>query len=650
MKIKFSKKSDKDSLYILILILSTLSYISYWSFLTVEKYLSLNASVFDLGLAMQRIWMDYHLITLGNIITSFALQGDSFLFLPLSIYPNYIAMLIFQSVMLGLPAIPIYFIAKDKIRNKIIPLLLSISYLLYFPLSGVNWFDFHFQAFFIMFFLSGFLFYERRHYVLSTVFFFLASATRFPYVAFVLLFWFTELTSISILKRGFVSSGSKKVYLILNIVINASYAIFSYLVLQNGNIILHNSSNLPISAFLTIKAITLFAVFAPVLFLPLFSNRWRLFFLPFAYLVVTSNNPVYLWSWEFRLQYNSAFIPFIFLAIIDVLSIEELKPRLHILKDKTLKKIAFLNIKVKKNAILLTTLITIIMLLSALFFQPYGPFNNVSGDSFEVSSNININQSQLKALDNALSLIPKSNKYVLIQNNLPQALPGPLGDKILVPGLIGPNITLNNIANNNYSWNLAGYHNFTKIDYVLADLNNLNLLNQELGDGPSMFQIIHELLKSGYYGILSEDNGILLLERSYNGSPLFYSSINVSYQTQTIKEIRNISSYFNYKIGNGRDSNFLTPSFYLYPGNYSVTLNFYVSTPTVNNSVYLFEGTNVPIINITSSSLTKINSDNLKYIYYFTISNIIESSKILVSTNEGLSNPLTSIEINQLGT
>ena len=104
-------------------------------------------------------------------------------------------MLVIQEIFLGLPAIVIYLIAQTHIKDKTSSLLISLSYLLYFPLAGVNYYDFHFQAFFMLFFLLGYFTFIKGKYIYSSIFFFLSGTVRFPYMVFPILFFLLLLGS-----------------------------------------------------------------------------------------------------------------------------------------------------------------------------------------------------------------------------------------------------------------------------------------------------------------------------------------------------------------------------------------------------------------------------------------------------------------------
>ena len=134
-----------------------------WSYISIERYYSLGAYVYDSGLEFQRMWDVFHTQwTLYSFIKYFSYSGDTFLFSPLIFFKSYEALYIVQSIFLAIPAIPLYLISRNKNLGNYKSLLIALAYLLYFPLSGMNFFDFHFQSFFIFFLCDCILFLPNR--------------------------------------------------------------------------------------------------------------------------------------------------------------------------------------------------------------------------------------------------------------------------------------------------------------------------------------------------------------------------------------------------------------------------------------------------------------------------------------------------------
>lgn len=132
---------------------SVITYILLMSVLVLKRYDSLNNWAFDFGTHNQAIWStangDFMWQTIG--IESFG-SRLGFHFEPLMIMllsPLYLIfqdgrfLLVIQTIVLALGALPLYLIAKLKFESRWISLVFPLSYLLYPYLHNVNLFDFH---------------------------------------------------------------------------------------------------------------------------------------------------------------------------------------------------------------------------------------------------------------------------------------------------------------------------------------------------------------------------------------------------------------------------------------------------------------------------------------------------------------------------
>jgi uncharacterized membrane protein len=153
-----------------IVLMAILGYTAVFSYFTILRFQAFNTHAWDLGIFDQSFWTTAHsgqlfVSTVEQfIIPSGCFFGTHFspvLFFILPFYSVFSApqtLLVAQSFILALGAVPLYFFAKNSLNNKTIAVAFSVAYLLYPPLHGVNWFDFHAQAFLPLFFFSTFFF------------------------------------------------------------------------------------------------------------------------------------------------------------------------------------------------------------------------------------------------------------------------------------------------------------------------------------------------------------------------------------------------------------------------------------------------------------------------------------------------------------
>ena len=212
---KMTYKKSKSGL--IILIIGVVLYSILWSFISIEKYDALNASVYDLGFSMQGLWFVTHEIRSPyDFYSLFVSKGLLYLLAPLYYVMSAPLLLILQSVALGIGSLPIYGIASNKLKDNKIALAISIFYLIYFPMAGINWFDFHYQMFFIVLFLFGYYLYIKERYLYSVIVLGISGLVRYPYYIFPMLFSFLillESTANKIRSHSFVIE--KKFYLLI---------------------------------------------------------------------------------------------------------------------------------------------------------------------------------------------------------------------------------------------------------------------------------------------------------------------------------------------------------------------------------------------------------------------------------------------------
>jgi uncharacterized membrane protein len=158
-------------------------YTLIFSYFTILKHYSFDSGAYDLGIYEQMLWNTIHNGKLFWMAPDpvnptgffFGTHFSPILFLILPIYFLYQTtetLLVLQSFVLALGALPLYWLARDELKSKIAGLVFALAYLLYAPMHGVNWFDFHTQAFIPLFFNLAFYFFIKkqwRKYLICTI-------------------------------------------------------------------------------------------------------------------------------------------------------------------------------------------------------------------------------------------------------------------------------------------------------------------------------------------------------------------------------------------------------------------------------------------------------------------------------------------------
>lgn len=544
----------------------------YWAFISAEKFLHFQATIFDLGVSMQSLWNITHISwTMGLLLYQFDYQGIAFILAPLQ-YLGYIPLLAFQSITIGLGSIAIFYISSSRGISYRNSLLIGLAYLFYFPLSSLNWFDFHFQSLFVTFFLFAYLCYLKNKYWCSSILFLVSGIVRFPYAIFPFLFWILAF----VLDRKEKANVKFTWIAILNIILYTAILGSSYLLLKNGAISTHATSTIDPFYNLPVKLITIGVIFAPVLFIPLTSKRWMTLMLPYLILMFFANNPIYEFPYLFELQYPASFIAFVFLGLIDMMSSPDKFRHIlnrvktyHTYRKKNSESRDLESFNFHKMAVALLAA----CICSTAIFQATGPINLLNKEGINLASVTHYNQ-ELTEFNSISSLIPRNCPYVLLQNNLPQFLPGPSGNNLRMPGFIGPNLSFSQFSNNSFPWKYGSFSAFTPIDYVLGDVASTQQFTQSLVDGfPSMANLSEQFLASGYYGILGEVGPFFVLERGYTGFPLMYSPYSSAINGILLSSVPNSIYYSIANITNYSGSVLLYSQFSLNPGAYKVLLN-----------------------------------------------------------------------------
>ncbi|MHB1708356.1 MAG: DUF2079 domain-containing protein [Thermoplasmataceae archaeon] len=506
-------------LYLLLLVAGFLLYNAAWIYVSYIRYTSLNYSVWDLGVNYERSWQVLHgsLTTFPDLVGFISTNFIVVILSPLSMLNQLSSLLVAQLVALDFSAILIYKISMIILKDRWKSAALSTAFLFYPPLAGITWFDFHYQVFFIPFFLAGYLFYLRGNYVASGVMMVLSGTVRFPYMVFPLLF------SVSALVSQFMTGSDKRS------VAGTSHAVILLIVTAVLLVIGYKESNgMEYVAFLASSfggitpfahtpltiLITLFFILAFLLFQPLISRKWLPFLIPYVVLIIISTNTYFIYPQFFHRQYGGIYIPFMFLGLIDSVIVLERYLRNHKFRSKRImRKVVWLS----KHSV---TAVLVLMLVAIPFFQPYGPLNFASPNNFYFEKEIaGSNISQVNGLNTIIALIPSNATEILIQNNLPEYFPRPLyNNTVLAPPIVSfQNFSLYSIQNDRFNvTGLGGVMVSFPLQYVLLDYRS----SQFTAGNPSMKNMSEMMFESGYYGVYAQDGLIVLLERGYSGPPV----------------------------------------------------------------------------------------------------------------------------------
>ena len=575
----------------ILLVISVLIYVVSWSYITISRFYSLNSLIYDLGLYMERSWEIWN-VPMGASQYIFILfqSGIIYLVFPLSLPQSYPLLLVVQSFLIGVCAIPVFYISNYFIKDDYSSLFISLSLLIYFPLAGVNWYDLHYQVYFIPLFLFAFYFYVKDKWVISFILMILSGLVRYPYIAFPLLFSLVYLLDTFYLKykKEIISTGKIK-FLVSLLIFSSAFLALSQLFLETHGLVLagdiHASSFQPLTININNKVTTVILYLMPFLFFPLFSRRSLPLLLPYFSLMFITNFFGYVYPTSIMFQYSTAVVPFIFIGTIESIS------KLSRISES--KRPSEINSPYRKKLPRLISIIVLIMvIILALFYEPYGPLNSSTEANFNLENSLHPNYSEYNDLVRIVSLIPENDPNILTQYNLPE----------IVPRELGPNpffyITAVTLPYNlsyeqpNGNWIAAN------ITYVLADYNSsFYYFSQAYPFNYSMSSVISRLETSGDFGVLAESGPFILLKRDYNGLPLIYNPVKIYRSSSDLRYfngpflVHNGTAFANYShtqlpLVIQLDS-FEHYDFVLYPGVYNFTIKLKTSLAIYTTMLYL---------------------------------------------------------------
>jgi uncharacterized membrane protein len=497
------KKADR--LIFVFIVVYTLVLSGY----TIFMYYGFKTYGWDLGIFTQSFWTTVNLgkpfqYTLETYVNPsqnfFGAHFSPMLFLIVPIYGIFqspLTLLVLQSFVIGLAALPLYWIAKGKLNSRLWGLTFAASFLLHPALQGMNSFDFHVEAFVPLFFFFAFYFLDKNQLIKGIIFCLLTLSTiEFAPILIVFLGLYFLFKNIHRGPKTRIKARIKQTYIPLLLVsMSIIWLFLAFRVIytinpmkSNGlpgnwdnwgtsisDVILNVIKN-PVRAIETMvnpieKAYYFAFIFAPVVFLLFLAPAELLLVLPWALAASLSQYSPYF---EPYFQYFGLIAAQIYIAAI--------------IGAKRLFKIEDSHETNSKGERKLMVLILIVSLVSCVAVSPLG-LPAITSRPVQVNSHT-------QTLEQVLSLIP-SYASVATQNDIEPHL-----------------AQRENIFILTWPMNM-------NVDYIIVDLTSSMALYAPPGLRFSPVQALHAILEGGQYGIMASADGVLLLKRGYSGEYVF---------------------------------------------------------------------------------------------------------------------------------
>jgi uncharacterized membrane protein len=583
--------------YRLLLLIEMAIYAIVFSVCVVLKYFSFHTYAFDLGIYNQVLHTTLYdgklLFTPLELLAnpSGSLFGVHFspIFLGImpiyAIYPDPVTLLILQTFVISLGALPVYLLASKRLANQKWGLIFSTIYLLYPAVQGVNWYDFHPEALLLVSILFSLYFLDSNKisgYFIS----FLLGLMCIEFAPIIFIFMSIYfLIKIKPWKQHFLDH-KKLLLILLTIVISSVWFILSLQIIHIFNPIVSPMTgeiywreigaksllDVPVQAFLhpeRIMSALLFdgwaklgyilVLLGAVGFLPLFEPLIGICVFPWLATALISNyRPFY----QFADQYSSLVIPFFIFG--SILGMQRLQ---------SLPKIKLSLKRVRISAGILLCLSAIFCFISTPLNS--SPYNSVFYFSYGFPQITNHDSNVLKLLE----FLPP-NGSVITQNNIFAQLSN-RANAYLFPSNVHypPGETCEN----------AIYSLFAKIDFIVVDFRTDPIVP------PMMLAYAHNF---GNFGVYASNDGALILKRDFSGPPVYFQPISYSfnYKSNFIlvsgEVVQDHDSEYGYAFLHPKASNssdfWWGPAVFLPPGRYQATFSLKISNATEGELVYLY--------------------------------------------------------------
>ena len=528
------------------------------------------------------------------------------------VFPSPFTIIVTEDVIFFATTIVLYLISISLNISKKKGLLVILFYVFNYAFLGPIFDPGHYQYLFPFFFSLGYYFLSSKKPLLAMLFFSVSALASDLAAATIFLLGVLLILELLFNKRDRYISDLpfyKKATLSLGLVIITTSVILlgiyyfggivpfisgghinplGYSTATNGSTTFIEviQSNLVLKVTFSLLILTPYLLYLP-------KSKYTILLTPYFLLLFLSSSFPYYGYFEFSYPYNISII--LFIIILDVEKNENLRELRPMQKEK--KKIRIFSTKrfriLMRNHKFMFFLIAVVLI--NLISIPFSPINHLMPSWFNESpESPNYNNFNVKTqltyseydvyISNMIKMIPM-NASVLVERNFPQ-------------------------LTNREGWQDPGCYNGSGIiNYTLVDPYAHLSTFQNIEPWYNYF------VKSGKYGVLSEEKGIILIERSYHGKPVEYIPYSLNLTSEDFTNAMGVSGNQSF-ISSSKISDFsdIFTSFpsesLLPPGVYKITLN--LSTNNIssrNGAIVMFHNNQnlTPIFSFNGSLFNHVN-------------------------------------------
>ncbi|MBN1155409.1 DUF2079 domain-containing protein [candidate division KSB1 bacterium] len=450
--------------------------------ISIMRYESFSANVYDLGIMIQVVWNTskgwilQDSVNMGRPMMRFWMAHWEFIYIVIALFYKIIStpytILFFQTIVVASGAIPIYWLARDKFGHGALSVIFPISYLLYPAMQNANLEDIHGVTLAAPFLLFAFYYLQKKRIAPFIIFGLIALTCRedsalLLFMMGIYAFLFNKQRKlgigIALFSIAWFLLWYKRMWL------RAMLGLPEFVIMEGAETHWDHLAQIKYDALYLVKFLAkkyniryFLYLFGPVLFLSLFSLRTLLIAAPMFAINLLSS---YYYTHEVEHHYSATIVPFIFISAIFGLD--------HLVRSAKIKMS-----KVHQNKVSLA------LLIAALLF-------------FFLKSNV-FDLPQWKILDHHRVL-----KEII--ETIPEEASLSAETKLAVHAAERHEL---------YSFN----DNVDRVDYILYDFYapTINLITRKSFQLPYLWpdnDYIRDVLHDENYGIERYEDGVCLLKR-----------------------------------------------------------------------------------------------------------------------------------------
>ena len=458
------------------------------------------------------------------------------------LFPRAETLLVIQSIALGIGAIPLYWITRDRLSSRRWGLILAVSYLCNPLVMGVNWFDFHPEAFIPATVLMMIHFWSRKRWKLFACASLLAlstiESTVFPVGLLAVYFAYSSMRS---RKPNLLRSLTPSISLL---VVSILWGVLAYSTIHLFNPVYQSSTyfsvlgansvndvpraiiSSPAGAIQALrfglpdKLVFLLIVFGSLGFVSLLAPTAMVPALAWLVPALLSNNPAY---YMVGLNYPAFILPFLAWSAVEGLrNLRVLIGRYPVVRLYGHFLLTFpTSFRNHKKVFFGFPVVFLLMTNPVLSLG----IDTVSWVHYGFPSQNHHTQVAVQLLN----LVPKDASVLTEDHLFPLISSRP--NAYTIPWAIN---------NNTGPFFAYVYELVNKVDYIALDLTN-----GETGRTEAVLGMTQD------FGVLGYSDSVLLLERAYSGSPAIFQPLVTSYNFQQLT-LRNGSIVFDPASTSGR--------------------------------------------------------------------------------------------------